>query len=76
MPPIKKVLMISDPGMDHLAYMMFDGLYKVLGKGNLVLYPDVKHYHGGVDEYVLDNGQNWRSVPLSHMIRHDMEEYS
>lgn len=68
--------MLADPGMDHLAYTMFNGLYKILGKENLSIYPYVKHYHGGIDEYILDNGQKWYSVPPPHISRHETLERS
>lgn len=69
---IKRILMLTDPGIDLLAYMMFNGLYKILGKDNLCIYPDVKHYHGGVDEYILDDGRKWYAIPPACMGIHDI----
>lgn len=69
---IKKVLMLTHPENDHLAYMMYDGLYKVLGKDNLYMYPFVKHYVGEIDTYyVHDDGKTGCTTPAAYMSSHD-----
>lgn len=73
----KRVLMLCHPEMDHLAYMMYDGLYKVLGKDNLSIYPYVKHYNGGVDDwYTLDDGKKGFTVSPGYISRHETSERS
>ena len=75
--PIRKVLMLAHPEMDHLAYMMYNGLYKVLGKDNLSVYPFVKHYQGGVDDwYTLDDGKRGQTAPTGYIGKHDTHERS
>lgn len=72
---IKKVLMLAHPEMDHLAYMMYDGLYKVLGKENLFVYPFVRHYQGGIDDwYILDDGKKGFTVYPGYVGRHETPE--
>ncbi len=74
---IKKVLMLAHPEMDHLAYMMYNGLYKILGKDNLSIYPFVKHYQGGIDDwYILDNGQKGYTKPPGYIGKHETPERS
>ncbi len=75
--PIKRVLMLAHPEMDHLAYMMFDGLYKVLGKDNLSVYPFIRHYQGGIDEgYILDDGKKGYTSPPGYVTHHETPERS
>ncbi len=72
MTEIKKVLMLAHPEMDHLAYMMFDGLCKVLGAQNIFVYPFVWHYTGGVDQdYILDDGKKGYTAPPGYVSSHD-----
>lgn len=69
---IKKVLMLAHPEMDHLSYMMFDGLYKVLGAQNIFVYPFVNHYAGGVDkDYILDDGNKGYTAPPGYASHHE-----
>lgn len=72
---IKKVLMLAHPELDHLAYMMFNGLYKVLGEQNIYVYPYVRHYQGGIDDwYDLDDGKRGFTVPPGYTGRHKTPE--
>lgn len=57
---IKKVLMLADPEMDHLAYMMFDGLCKVLGAQNIFVYP-----------FVLNDGKKEYTAPPGYASSHE-----
>ena len=69
---IKKVLMLAHPEMDHLAYMMFDGLCKVLGAQNIFVFPFVNHYAGGVDrDYILDDGKKGYTAPPGYASSHE-----
>jgi len=69
---IRKVLMLAHPEMDHLAYMMFDGLCKVLGAQNIFVYPFVNHYAGGVDkDYILDDGKLGYTAPPGYASSHE-----
>lgn len=69
---IKKVLMLAHPEMDHLAYMMFDGLYKAIGAQNVFVYPFVNHYAGGVDSgYILDDGNKGYTAPPGYASGHE-----
>ena len=74
---IKKVLMLAHPGTDHLAYMMFDGLCKVLGAQNIFVYPFVRHYAGGVDrDYILDDGKKGFTAPPGYASSHENPDMS
>lgn len=73
----KRVLMLCHPEMDHLAYAMYDGLYKVLGKDNLAIYPFVKHYQGDIDNwYTLDDGKKGFTSAPGYVSRHETTERS
>lgn len=75
--PIRKVLMLAHPEMDHLAYMSFNGLYKVLGKDNIAVYPFVRHYQGGIDDwYTLDDGKRGYTAPIGYIGKHETVERS
>lgn len=77
MSKIRKVLFLAHPEMDYLAYMMYDGLYKVLGKDNLDIYPFVRHYQCGIDDwYVLDDGKKGFTGPPGHVSKHATPEKS
>ena len=55
---IKRVLLLLHPEMDNSSYMLYNGLCKVLGNDNLDIFPYIKHYFGGIDDwYVLDDGK-------------------
>jgi len=74
---INKVLMLAHPEMDHLAYMMFDGLCKVLGAKNIFVYPFVNHYAGGVDQdYILDDRKKGYTVPPGYASHHEIPNMS
>lgn len=77
--PIKKVLMLLHYEMDHTSYMLFDGLYKVLGKDNLDIFPYINHFmgQGRVDEgYILDDKKRGWTVAPSHISTHETPEKS
>lgn len=76
---IKRVLMLLHPEMDHLSYMMYDGLYKVLGKENLDVYHYVNHYQGQgqVDDwYTLDDGKRGFTVSPGYISKHETSRKS
>lgn len=55
---IKRILLLLHPEMDNSSYMLYNGLCKVLGNDNLDIFPYIKHYFGGVDDwYILDDGK-------------------
>lgn len=71
---IKKVLMLLHYEMDHTSYMLYDGLYKVLGKDNVDIFPYINHImgQGRVDEgYILDDGKRGWTVAPSHISNHE-----
>lgn len=70
---IKRVLMLADPESDNLAYMMFDGLYKVLGKDNVFVCPFIKYFQGGIDEW-WQNGNRRFTSPLAYCCKHESRE--
>ena len=77
MSKIRKVLFLAHPEMDHLAYIMYNGLYKILGKDNLDIYPFVRHYQGGTDDwYVQDNGKPGFTKPPGYIGKHETPEKS
>lgn len=77
MTKIKRILMLADPQADHLAYMMYNGLYKVLGKDNFAIYPFIRYYQGETDDwYTLDDGKMGRTVPPDFVTRHEIPERS
>ncbi len=72
MSKINKVLMLAHPELDHLQYMIYDGLYKVLGKDNLVVYPYVNHFSGSVDQgYILDDGKRGYTEAPGYVSKHE-----
>lgn len=72
MTKISRILMLAHPETDYLAYMMYDGLYKVLGKDNLAVYPFIRHYQGGIDDwYILDDGKKGYTIPSLQMNSHE-----
>ncbi len=76
---IRKILILAHPEMDHLAYMMYDGLYKVLGNTGVYIYPYVKHYQGQgqVDDwYILDDGKKGYTVAPGYISKHDTPQKS
>lgn len=77
MSKIKKVLILAHPESDHLAYMMYNGLYKILGKENIDIYPYIRHYQGGTDDwYILDDGKKGYTVPMAYTCKHETPEKS
>lgn len=53
-----KVLILTDPQMDHLCAMTFSGMTKLLGSENVITYPFKKSYYGlADDDYILDDGK-------------------
>lgn len=63
-----RILLLADPQSDYGAEMLFDGLCRLMGDENIIVYPFVKHYYGGIDDdYFLDNEQKGWTAPGDYM---------
>jgi len=53
-----RLLYLVDYQLDYGAEMLLNGLYKILGKDNLIIYPFLRRYSEGVDkDYILPDGK-------------------
>lgn len=73
---MKKVLMLADPELDNLAYMMFDGLSKVLGAENVMVYPYIRYFQGGIDCWHITNFLRGYTQPPGYAVKHGTPEKS
>jgi len=71
-----RILYLVDYQLDYGAEMLLNGLYKVLGRDNLVIYPFLRRYRDGVDEgYELPDGRRGYTALPAQFIKLDLEEY-
>ena len=68
--------MLAHPELDHLAYMLFDGLYKTLGTQNVLVYPYIKHYQGGTDYWYILPFLKGYTEPPGFVSKHETPEKS
>ena len=68
--------MLADPELDNLAYMMFDGLSKVLGAENVLVYPYIRYFQGDTDCWHITNFLRGYTQPPGYAVKHGTPEKS
>ena len=73
-----KILYLEHYEQDFLSYFIFDGLCKILGDENVVVYPFKKSFFGQVDnDYILDHsGGKGLTGPGAYMIARESNSWS
>jgi len=75
-----RILYLVDYQLDYGAEMLLNGLYKILGKDNLIIHPFLRRYSEGIDkDYILPGGnRGYTSLPAQFspldLVENDIDE--
>ena len=74
---MQRILILSDYQCDYGSYFLMNGLCGVVGDDNVVVYPFVNHYNGGIDEgYILDDGKRGFTAPCDFMMPRKLTKWT